>query len=132
MRSLPARNSQRYVAPVRPHGWIALLLAAACLAVFLPVRNHEFVGFDDYMYVVQNPNLRDGLSLTGLQNAFRPYFSNWIPLTALSLQLDYAALPWLIPTSLVLAIGIGLVAGCYPLIVASTGRRGRSVARIQR
>lgn len=76
---------------MRPHGWIALLLAAACLAVFLPVGNHQFVGFDDYMYVVQNPNLRDGLSLIGLENAFRPYFSNWIPLTALSFQLDYAA-----------------------------------------
>jgi tetratricopeptide (TPR) repeat protein len=75
---------------VRAHGWIALGLVAACLAVFGQVRDHEFVGFDDYAYVVQNPNLRDGLSTSGLLGAFRPHFSNWIPLTALSYQVDYA------------------------------------------
>ena len=62
---------------------------AACLAVFGQVREHEFVGFDDYVYIVQNSNLRDGLSASGLLGAFRPHFSNWIPLTALSYQLDY-------------------------------------------
>ena len=58
--------------------------------VFLQVLEFEFVGLDDYGYVVQNPHLRDGLSREALWGAFRPYFSNWIPLTALSLQLDYA------------------------------------------
>jgi tetratricopeptide (TPR) repeat protein len=59
---------------MRPHAWIALLLAAATFAVFYQVRHHEFVGFDDYTYVV----------------AFRPYEVNWIPLTWISLQVDYA------------------------------------------
>ena len=75
---------------MRPYGWIALLLVAASLSVFLQVLEFEFVGLDDYGYVVQNPHLRDGLSREALWGAFRPYFSNWIPLTALSLQLDYA------------------------------------------
>jgi hypothetical protein len=71
-------------------GWIALGLVAACLAVFGQVRDHEFVGLDDYVYVVQNAGLRDGLSWSGLLEAWRPHFANWIPLTALSYQVDYA------------------------------------------
>ena len=75
---------------MRPHGWIALLLAVATFAVFHQVRHHEFVGYDDYIYVVQNANLRDGLGVDALLRAFRPYEVNWIPLTWISLQLDYA------------------------------------------
>jgi len=67
-----------------------IFLTAAILAVFLQVREFEFVGMDDYIYVVQNPHLRDGLGSEGLLGVFRPYFSNWIPLAALSLQVDYA------------------------------------------
>ena len=33
---------------MRWRAWIALGLVAACLAVFGQVRDHEFVGFDDY------------------------------------------------------------------------------------
>jgi tetratricopeptide (TPR) repeat protein len=75
---------------MRPHAWIAFLLAAATFAVFHQVRHHEFVGFDDYTYVVHNPNLRDGLGADALLRAFRPYEVNWIPLTWISLQIDYA------------------------------------------
>ncbi len=62
----------------------------ACLAVFGQVRDHEFVSFDDYKYVVQNPDLRDGLTLRGLSRTLQPQFLNWIPLTSLSYQVDYA------------------------------------------
>jgi len=75
---------------MRPHGWIALALTAATLAVFYQVGSHEFVGYDDYVYVVQNANLRDGLSPGALLRAFLPYEVNWIPLTWISLQVDYA------------------------------------------
>ncbi len=75
---------------MRWRGWIALGLVVACLAVFGQVRDHEFVGFDDYEYVVQNPDLRDGLTARGLLGTFQPRFLNWIPLTALSYQVDYA------------------------------------------
>jgi tetratricopeptide (TPR) repeat protein len=75
---------------VRLRAWIALGLVAACLAVFGQVRDHEFVGFDDYEYVVQNPDLRDGLTARGLLETLQPRFLNWIPLTALSYQVDYA------------------------------------------
>ena len=70
--------------------WIALGLVVGCLAVFGQVRNHEFVGFDDYEYIVQNPDLRDGLTLRGLSRTLQPRFLNWIPLTSMSYQVDYA------------------------------------------
>ncbi len=70
--------------------WIALGLVLGCLGTFVQVREHGFVAFDDYTYVVQNPHLRDGLTANGLRSAFQPYFFNWIPLTALSYRVDYA------------------------------------------
>ncbi len=69
---------------------IAVGLVVACLAVSGQVRDQEFVSFDDYKYVVQNPDLRDGLTLRGLSRTLQPRFLNWIPLTSLSYQVDYA------------------------------------------
>ncbi len=75
---------------MRRRAWIALGLVVACLVVFGQVRDYEFVSFDDYKYVVQNPDLRDGLTLRGLSKTLQPRFLNWIPLTSLSYQVDYA------------------------------------------
>jgi len=73
-----------------PHGWIALLLIVATLAVFYPVRNHEFVDYDDAIQIVQNPQIREDLGVTGLMRAFQPYGSDWVPLTWISCQINYA------------------------------------------
>jgi len=73
-----------------PHGWVALLLIVATLAVFYPVRHHEFVDYDDAIQIVQNPQIREGLGVAGLTRAFQPYGSNWIPLTWISYQINYA------------------------------------------
>jgi tetratricopeptide (TPR) repeat protein len=69
----------------------ALALAVATLAVYLPVRGHEFVDYDDLQVIVWNENLRPA----SLREAFALAFgttlnANWIPLTTLSLQLDRA------------------------------------------
>ncbi len=74
---------------MRSPAWIALLLVAGVFAVFYPVAGHEFVHYDDYEYVIQNAQLRDTLS-DALRGAFRPYAANWIPLTWMSLWLDFA------------------------------------------
>ncbi|MCH7566036.1 MAG: glycosyltransferase family 39 protein, partial [Gemmatimonadetes bacterium] len=74
---------------MRTQGWIALLLTAASLAVFYQVHDFEFVRYDDYIYVVQNAHLRDGLGISTFLNALGSNFQNWIPLTILSLHLDY-------------------------------------------
>jgi tetratricopeptide (TPR) repeat protein len=75
---------------MRLQGWIPLVLVALCVAVYSRVYTYEFVGFDDFIVVVQNPHLRAGFGLEGLRAALLPYASNWIPLTTLSLQIDYA------------------------------------------
>jgi hypothetical protein len=70
--------------------WIVLSLGVATLATYAGVGDHEFVNYDDHVYVLKNPQLREPLSLSSLTLAFQPYHSNWIPLTSLSLLLDYA------------------------------------------
>jgi len=69
---------------------IALALALATVAVYVPVFQNEFVDYDDDYYISQNPNLKLGLSGEGLKWAFtESYGANWYPLTWLSLMLDY-------------------------------------------
>jgi tetratricopeptide (TPR) repeat protein len=68
---------------------ICIVLALATFAVYLPVRNHEFVGYDDDVYVTENPNILSGLSWQSVKWAFTTaHGTNWHPLTSLSHQLD--------------------------------------------
>jgi tetratricopeptide (TPR) repeat protein len=70
---------------------IALLLIAASFAVYAQVRGHEFVSYDDNLYIIENPNLRAPLGLQSVRRAFAStYETNWIPLTWISLHVDYA------------------------------------------
>ena len=69
---------------------IALVLLALVAAVFHPVRGHDFVRYDDDIYITGNPHLRTGLTTENVVRAFtEPYEANWIPLTWISFQLDY-------------------------------------------
>ena len=54
----------------RPWG-IGLVLAVATLLVYGPVGIYPFVNYDDWAYVVQNPQVMQGLSWEGLAWAFR-------------------------------------------------------------
>ena len=68
---------------------ILLTLALLTLVVYLPVRNHEFVRYDDDVYVTNNPEVKSGLSWQGIKWAFvTDHGANWHPLTWLSLMLD--------------------------------------------
>ncbi len=69
---------------------VVVLLVALVVAVFARVRGHDFVNYDDRIYVVENPMLREEPGLASLGRAFRPYENNWIPLTWISLQLGHA------------------------------------------
>ncbi len=75
---------------VRARFAIAALLVVLVVAVFAPVRHHEFVNYDDRVYVLENPSLRMDLGAASLRRAFEPYENNWIPLTWISLQLNHA------------------------------------------
>ncbi|MGD0597768.1 MAG: tetratricopeptide repeat protein [Sedimentisphaerales bacterium] len=68
---------------------ICILLAAVTFAVYLPVRNYEFLHYDDDVYVTNNTEVKSGLSWQGVKWAFTTgHGSNWHPLTWLSLMLD--------------------------------------------
>jgi len=68
---------------------VCLLLAAATLAVYLPVRQHSFLSYDDPVYVTGNGHVQAGLTWAGVQWAFTTgHAGNWHPLTWLSHMLD--------------------------------------------
>jgi len=69
---------------------IGLFLILATALVFWPVRNHEFLNYDDNEYVTENLQVRGGLTLKGFIWVFSTvHAANWHPLTWLSHMLDY-------------------------------------------
>ena len=57
--------------------------------VFLPALNHEFVNFDDNLYVTSNPWVQAGLKTESLKWAFTSTWAgNWYPLTWICHMLD--------------------------------------------
>jgi len=71
------------------HTAIAVLLAILTLAVFLPVTRHEFLNYDDGLYVAGNPHVLGGLHAQSLAWAFTTFRAvNWHPVTWISLMLD--------------------------------------------
>ena len=68
---------------------IALLLAAATFALFLPVAWSGFCVYDDSLYVTENPIVQAGVTWAGVKWAFTTMAaSNWHPLTWLSHMVD--------------------------------------------
>ena len=68
---------------------IALLLAAATFALYLPVAWFGFVVYDDGLYVTDNPIVQAGVTWAGVKWAFTTMAaSNWHPLTWLSHMID--------------------------------------------
>jgi tetratricopeptide (TPR) repeat protein len=68
---------------------ICIFLTLAVLAVFGQTAHFDFVGYDDQLYVFQNPMVEKGISAPGIGWAFtHAQVSNWIPLTTLSHMLD--------------------------------------------
>lgn len=68
---------------------LGLLLALVTLVVYLPVRTHDFVNYDDDDYVTNNPAVQNGLAWSSLRWAFTTWHAgNWHPLTWLSHMAD--------------------------------------------
>jgi len=69
---------------------ISIALVAATLVAYEPIRHNEFVSYDDYTYITENPNVTGGLTLQSVAWAFTSvHMGNWHPLTLLSHILDY-------------------------------------------
>ena len=70
---------------------IGLILVAGIFLVYWPVTNHDFINYDDDLYIYNNPHIRDGLTWQGIKwtlsaNFFSdsPNADFWIPVTYLS------------------------------------------------
>jgi tetratricopeptide (TPR) repeat protein len=85
----PGRNTQP---PERVHHAIVVaLLCALTFSIYFQVRDHEFIEYDDPIYITENPNLAAGFNRQTLLRAFsEPYETNWIPLTWISYHFDHA------------------------------------------
>src|SRR5215510_7097314 len=68
---------------------ICLGLMSVTWAVFGQTLTHDFVNFDDHVYVYENPLVIRGVSTEGIIGAFtHTHARNWHPLTTLSHMLD--------------------------------------------
>src|SRR5438094_3524833 len=69
--------------------YVCLALVAITWLVFGQTLRHDFVDFDDHVYVYENPSITRGLSVDGLIGAFtHAHARNWHPLTTISHMLD--------------------------------------------
>jgi len=68
---------------------IYLALAFTTLAVYWPVRNYDFINYDDPEYVTQNQYIQAGITRKSVIWAFTtPHTATWNPVTQLSHMLD--------------------------------------------
>lgn len=69
--------------------WIQLALAFVTLALYAPLRHHDFINCDDPDYVTENATVQKGLTGAGIKWAFTTvHSSNWHPLTWISHMVD--------------------------------------------
>ena len=95
----PAKASAPVAARSRFPLWlIAALLAMVTIGLYWPATSHDFVNYDDNLYVTENPHVQGGLNWEGVKWAFsNPVAGNWHPLTMLSHMLDcqlFGLKPW--------------------------------------
>ena len=68
---------------------ICIFLMVATFCIYLQVQDHEFVSFDDPIYI-QNPNVKAGFTSESVKWAFTTMDSeDWSPVNWLSHMLDY-------------------------------------------
>src|SRR4026209_2293564 len=89
--SCTLRAATYKLAPVARTRWICLALLFVTLALFAPVRSHDFVHYDDGDYVTANRHVNGGFTKEGIVWAFTKIHGEstyWPPLTWLSHMLD--------------------------------------------
>ena len=83
-------NDHHGIHAIRREALICLVLALSALAVYWQVKDHEFIDYDDNVYITDNPHVQSGLTRNGVVWAFATTRAgNWHPLTWLSHMMDY-------------------------------------------
>ncbi len=87
---MSGRNiSKQSILNIRYELLICLFLIITILAVYLQVRNHNFVKLDDTLYITDNKKVQNGLTKDSIIWAFTTdYAAYWMPLTWLSHMMD--------------------------------------------
>ena len=100
-KSNPAQTGASVPILTRPHFRVWLLagwLAFVTIALYWPAMRHDFVNFDDDLFVTSNVHVQNGLTLENAKWAFvNTVAANWHPLTMLSHMQDYQLFglkPW--------------------------------------
>jgi protein O-mannosyl-transferase len=69
--------------------YVSVFLVAITWLVFGQTLGHDFVNFDDHVYVYDNPLVAKGVTVDGVIGAFtHAHARNWHPLTTISHMLD--------------------------------------------
>jgi protein O-mannosyl-transferase len=92
-RAVDQRNrsltSRRQAASRSQAVLVYISLTAITWLVFGQTLRHDFVNFDDHVYVYENPLVTRGLTIGGIVGAFtHAHARNWHPLTTISHMLD--------------------------------------------
>jgi len=70
--------------------WLALFPGFLAFLIYLPAAWFDFISLDDNLYILDNPEIKLGISWEGVKWAFTTlYTTNWHPLTWLSLLAEY-------------------------------------------
>jgi tetratricopeptide (TPR) repeat protein len=76
--------------PTRSRALLGGGLVLLTVAVFAPALGHDWLVYDDDLYITANPPLQLGWSAQGIAWAFTTFHgANWFPLTWLAWMLDY-------------------------------------------
>ena len=68
---------------------LCIVLMTATFAVFCQTLSHDFVNFDDNLYVYENRHIQNGLKVDNIIWAFTStHAGNWHPLTWISHMVD--------------------------------------------
>jgi Flp pilus assembly protein TadD len=77
------------VSPSRQKALGALLVALVVALLYAPVRGHDWIRYDDDVYVIENPLVRAGFTAEGVRTVFtEEVAANYHPLTWLTHMLD--------------------------------------------
>jgi len=75
--------------PIRYDLLISLFLVIITVAVYWQVTGHDFISLDTPSFLIENPHVNQGVTLTGITRAFFSFYeANWIPLVWLSYMID--------------------------------------------
>lgn len=84
-----AENQYERRRVVSPEIFVCITVAIVSVLVFWRVRSFDFVVYDDFAYVVDNPHVNTGLRWENVRGAFfNLYVSSWFPLAIVSHLLD--------------------------------------------